>query len=139
MKNLIVIDNEIVEVENITTIGIGKGALLDCGNQQYYIFPNKDEAGIAAREYYENMAKNDPEEFMCIVGKKALVSWCLNQPYAVGSTSTKSLDEWLDLWLDTPEDHFSTYDGETIDIYINNNLKNELGFGTKTCVAYRSN
>ncbi len=54
-----------------------------------------------------------------------------------------SLSDWLDLWLDTPEEHFASYDGHQIDAEGNAELWLELGgeefpeSGWLSLVAYR--
>ena len=80
----------------------------DC--QEFYLAENSEEAGEKAREYWENMAQDDPKEFTCLVGEKTLVQWGLGQYAGPGSTQVKSLSEWLDLWLNTPREHFASYD-----------------------------
>ncbi len=56
------------------------------------------------------MAENDSKEFVCMVGEETLVAWALGQYAGPGSTHVQSLNEWLDLWLNTPEEHFASYD-----------------------------
>jgi len=83
---------------------------LSADGMEFYLFNDTEEAGEAAREYWEDMASNDPAEFTCMVGEAALVAWGLNQDYAVGSIGVSSLQEWLDLWESVPEEHFASYD-----------------------------
>ena len=129
-----VIEDEVVEMEldNYSDYQY-KGS----NGNEYCIFKNSEIAGKAAREYWEDMAKNDLKEFLCIIGEKALIAWGLGQYYAVGSTAVNSLEGWLDLSLDHPEEHFASYDGEEIEIFqMNKNMQQEFG---SSCVAYRSN
>jgi hypothetical protein len=99
----------------------------------YYIFEDAETAGKAAREYWKDLAENDPTEFACIVGEKNLIQWGMGHYAGPGSTQVISLEEWLDLHLDIPEEHFASYDG------------NECGFKSKHpdfesyTVAYRHN
>ena len=93
----------------------------------YYLFLDSDVAGQAARDYWEDMAHNDKSEFTCLVGEAALIAWALGDSYAVGSMPTSSLEEWLDLSLSHPEEHFASYDGEERECLINESLADEMG------------
>jgi hypothetical protein len=132
----ITIDGERIEYPIVTACG--RGALIQDGSREWTVFKDSDDAGQDAREYWANMARNDPAEFALMVGESTLVSWGLGQPAGPGSYKVRSLSAWLDLWLDTPEDHHARYDGEerTVD-HIGEDLCEEVGF-TPT-VAYRVN
>jgi len=80
--------------------------------QEFYIAKSSEDAGEKAREYWTDMAHDDPEEFACIVGAETLIQWGLGNYAGPGSTQVQSLEEWLDLHLDIPEEHFASYDGE---------------------------
>lgn len=82
------------------------------GRIEFKLFASREDAGEAAREYWADMAESDPKEFTCMVGEDTLIAWGLGKYAGPGSTRVKSLGEWLDLWLDTPEEHFASYDGE---------------------------
>lgn len=136
-KNLIEIDGEILEVESVNNYG---PIYLDLSDgTEWVIFETQEAAGAAAREYWEDMAQNDPREFTCMVGESTLVSWALGHYAGPGSTQVNSLEDWLDLWLDTPEEHFASYDSNEHACRINENLKDALDFDTKNCVCYRHN
>jgi hypothetical protein len=79
--------------------------------EEFYIFRDSDEAGEEARRYWEDLAQYDPTEFTALVGEKTLVAWGLGQWAGPGSTQVTSLGDWLDLWLNIPEEHFASYDG----------------------------
>lgn len=65
-------------------------------------------------------------------------AWALGNPAGPGSTQVESLEEWLDLWLDTPEEEFASYDGEEVEASeADEELIEELGF--TPAVAYRHN
>lgn len=99
-----------------------------------------ETAGQNARDYWEDMAQNDKSEFICMVGEGTLVSWCLGDYAGPGTTKVSSLEEWLDLWLDTPEEHFASYDGEEIEgAAFNKHFENETGFNREEIVLYRTN
>lgn len=96
---------------------------------EYYIAISREVAGQAAREYWEDLAQTNPSEFACLVGKDTLVSWALGQWAGPGSTQVQSLDEWLDLHLDCPEENFASYDMYENDITaISTGLLEELGW-----------
>jgi len=103
------------------------------GGKEYIVFTDEEEAGEQAREYWADMAKNDPDEFTCIVGKETLIRLALGQSAGPGTSQVDSLEEWLDLWEDVPEEHWASYDG------------NECSFECKHpdldhfTVAYRTN
>jgi len=96
--------------DNDSDYGYGKEITTNDG--EFVIFEDADWAGESAREYWEDLAKNDPEEFACIVGEETLIAWALGQWAGPGTSQVRSLNEWLDLWLDTPEEHFASWDGE---------------------------
>lgn len=110
------IDDErvVFDPETATSMGWTNGLLhitLEDG-REFYIFPDSETAGEAAREYWADMAANDPQEFACLVGESTLVAWGLGQYAGPGSTQVQSLTEWLDLHIDVPEEHFGSYNGE---------------------------
>jgi hypothetical protein len=100
---------EAVEIASINDYGYTNVELED--GTEWYLFEDIKAAGKAAREYWKDLAENDPTEFTRLVGEKTLVNWGLGRYAGPGSTKVKSLDEWLDLWLDRPEEHFAGYDG----------------------------
>jgi hypothetical protein len=134
--NTIVINGADYVVDNVYN-----GSYLPCietDGGEFYVAENIQAAGEAAREYWEDMVKNDPKEFRCMVGDETLVKWALGESAGPGSTQVNSLEEWLDLWLDTPEEQWASYDGEECDVTAcSEDLIEELGF-TPT-VAYRCN
>jgi len=140
-KLLIIIDNEVVEIEKINNNGFD-GFLIECNNGcDYHMFENHDVAGKAARYYWQDMAENDKSEFVCIVGEDALVNWCIGEYTGPGSTKVKSLNEWLDLWLDIPAEQWASYDGEEIEgVRFNKHVAELTGFIDKdNVVLYRCN
>ncbi len=114
------------------------GAEIETDEGDFILFPNQKSAGEAAREYWEDMARNDPSEFTAMVGEETLVSWGLGQPAGPGTNKVRNLEEWLDLWLLTPEEYFAGYDGEELDVQrVTRPVVGEIGF--KPTVAYRTN
>jgi hypothetical protein len=88
------------------------GSKITLGDKREFIlFDSSEEAGYEAREYWEDFAHNNLEEFRYLVGEETLIQWALRQFAGPGSVHVKSLQDRLDLWLDVPEEHFATYDG----------------------------
>lgn len=115
----------------------GRGAIVEIGvGWEFIVFPSREDAGADARDYYAEMAKDDPGEFRHMVGDAALVAWALGQPGGPGSTKVSSLNEWLSLFADAPEEHHAAYDGEGRRVLAcSKALALELGFVPR--VAYR--
>jgi len=109
----------------------------ECG-QEYILAPDSEVAGKVARERWREMAENEPTEFRLMVGDDVLVAWALGLPAGPGSTKVSSLDEWLDLYLDAPEEDLASYDGEECAVErVSATLCEALGF--IPTVAYRTN
>lgn len=132
----ITIDGETIEVTEVYT-----GArlpLLTFDDGDYYVAESSKEAGAAAREFYADMAENSPREFTCHVGEETLIQWGLGKWAGPGLYKVKSLEDWLDLFLDRPEDVFAGYNGTECNVTdCSPELEEELGF--KPTVAYRNN
>ena len=140
-RSFIIIDGEEIDDPEVNTYG--DVLSIRKGEREYNLFRSRKEAGEAAREYWEDLAENDPSEFIAIVGEDTLVQWALGRYAGPGSTTVNSLEDWLDLWLDTPEEEFARYDGteSTVD-YISPALLNELDWDesdAEEAVAYRHN
>jgi hypothetical protein len=105
--------------------------------EDFYLSESSEKAGEAARQYWEELAQNDPKEFACLVGEETLVKWGMRHYAGPGSTQVRSLEEWLDLWLDTPEEEFASYDSIERSVERVGVLARELDF--IPCVAYRYN
>src|SRR5690606_9846671 len=102
------IDGERLEVDKVYSHGRNE---IRRSGHDYVLFESSEEAGKAAREYWEEMAERDEEEFASLVGQETLVRWALGKAAGPGSSKVSSLEDWLDLWLDTPEEHWARYDG----------------------------
>jgi hypothetical protein len=147
MYGNIIIDGERYVISGIQTYG--DLPLLETDGGEFYVAESREKAGSYARDYWENMACNDKKEFLCMVGADTLVSWALGEYAGPGSTQVSSLDEWLDLWNDTPEEHWAGYDSTERDIKergegrlpegfaVTKEAQEEIGFQPK--VAYRHN
>lgn len=133
----IAIDNEVYEVDDIHDCGYLTIIRLDDGTE-WYIAQDSEQAGEKAREYWEDMARNDREELISIIGKETFISWALGEFAGPGSAKVEGLEAWLDLWLDVPEEQWSGYDGTERDCRISRSLQEEISLRNK-CVCYRHN
>lgn len=134
----ITIDGEEYEVRRVLPGDYLPLLEIEGSNMEFYVAENPEEAGKAAREYWKDMVENDPREFTAMVGEETQIQWGLGQWAGPGSAQVKSLEEWLDLWLDTPEEQWARYDNEECAVgKVSEALVEELGF-TPT-VAYRWN
>jgi hypothetical protein len=130
------IDDGEEQLVTIDTYCSTEGSLtVNTGDAEYILFSDRETAGKAARAYWEDMARNDPKEFTCIVGSDTLISWALGNPDGPGSVKVDSLDEWLDLYLDSPEQHWAGYDGTECKVEVSPAIEDEYGYYT---VAYRT-
>ena len=86
--------------------------------REAWFFKEHSVIGKMIRNYWEEMIESDPEEFTNVVGIKNLASWALGRPAGPGYIQVSSLQEWLDLFLDLPEeemcDHFR--EGEIVEV-----------------------
>lgn len=139
------IDNETMEV---IQINFYSGNLeVETDNGEYVIFKSQEDAGKAAREYWVDLAEYDEQEFMYLVGEGNLLKWAMGKSAGPGSTQVESLEDWFDLWLDTPEEHFGRYDGNECEVnFISRDFLRELdddmdwieSIRNRNCVAYRA-
>lgn len=104
---------------------------------EFILAPSAAVAGKAARARWAEMAENDHKEFTCMVGEATLVQWALGRPAGPGSRKVNNLNEWLDLWLDTPAEEWASYDGQEHEVESVELLDLELGW--MPAVAYRHN
>lgn len=110
-------------------------------SETWAVFLSREEAGKSAREYYADMAENDPKEFTCFVGEQNLIKWALGQYAGPGYAQVRSLVEWLDVVAQYPEEFHAAYDGIEYDV---DGMSLELlealgwdGFNIDNAVAYR--
>jgi hypothetical protein len=96
------------------------------------LFKTREDAGEWVRQYWEDYIDGESnDEIVAILGADTLISWALGQEAGPGSSKVKNLNEWLDLHIDTPEEHFEEeYDIEVI----GENLVEIFGF--KPTVAF---
>lgn len=130
-----VVDGQMYDVKDWRELYPG---VVECDTdvgEAWILAEDSETAGKAAREYWEDLSENDPQEMACIIGLDVLIKWGLGQYAGPGYTAVSSLKEWLDLWLDTPEEHFASYDGTEYDIERVGKLCKEIGF--IPTVAYR--
>jgi hypothetical protein len=136
MTMKITIDGEEHEVDEV--LDYGQLPMIRIGRLEFYVAKDSKAAGKAARQYWVDMAENNKSEFRSLVGDDALIAWALGEYGGPDSTKTKSLEEWFDLSLNVPEEHFAGYDGTERDVdKVSRELRKALGFTPK--VAYRHN
>ena len=101
-----------LEIEECDTMGWDGGYCIKLEDGSWWhVFENSEAAGAAAKERWRDMAENDPKEFACMVGEQTLVAWALGQNAGPGSVQVASLEEWLDLMADHPEEEWNSWDG----------------------------
>ena len=139
--SFIILDEEIegsrfftVSEDDVATNGIGGVAELPTGNYgtELHLFKNEEQAGEYARDYWRDFIDGDPDTAVEILGAKNLIRWALGQFAGPGTTQVRSLEEWLDLYLDAPDEHFE-YGPFEIEA-IGENLVEKLGF--RPTIAY---
>lgn len=126
-------DGETYEIEELINGSYLPILQLDDGTE-WYIAKDYDEAGKAARKYWEDIIRNDPEEFRCIIGEERLLKWALNESDEFG---IHNLDKFLERVEDYPEETFATYDGNLIEGIedIDDELADELEIDKKELYA----
>ena len=91
----------------------GHWADIETDDGCFYVFEEREEAEAMTRQYWEDFVEEDPDEFVEIVGKDALISWALGK----WAQNASSLQEWLDMVSSEPEAHLASYDGEECEVY----------------------
>jgi len=135
---LIKIDGELYHVKNVSDYGYLPVIEVEEFGAEFYLAKNSKIAGEKAREYWEDLAQNDPKEFACIIGENNLIQWGLGQFAGPGNVAVNSIEKWLDLHLDIPEETWASYDGTEREVTrIGKEIVEELGF--IPTVAYRCN
>ncbi len=98
-----------------------------------YLFKDEEEAGQFARDYWADYIDHESsEDIVCMMGAETLVSWALGKLAGPGSVKVRNLEEWLDLYLEAPDEHFESGPFEIE--AIGENIVEKLGF--KPTVAY---
>lgn len=114
--------------------GIGGSVELDTGHYgtEVHLFKDEEEAGKYARAYWKDYIDDDHESAVEMLGASTLIAWALGRSAGPGTCKVNSLKEWLDLYLDRPDEHFELgpYEIEAI----GENLVEKLGF--RPTVAY---
>ena len=97
-----------------------------------HLFKSDEDAGQCARDYWEDYIQDDKDTAIEMLGAETLLSWALGELAGPGSVNVRNLEEWLDLYLENPHEHFESgpYDIELI----GENIVEELGF--KPTIAY---
>ena len=91
----------------------------------FYLFESWEEAGQHVRDYWKDLIEGDSEEAVQLLGAENLIQWALGRMAGPGTTKVSSLEEWLDLHLEAPDEHFE----EMHDISaVSEDLEEFLGF-----------
>lgn len=110
----IVIDNECYDVRKVHNYGYLPE--VDCGEATFIVAKSSQAAGKKAKAYWKDLAENDPREFSSLVGEKTLVAWGRGEYAGPGYSQVNSLKKWLNLWKDTPEEQWASYDSTERDV-----------------------
>ena len=71
------------------------------------LFKTREDAGEYARQYWADYIDHESsEEVVNLLGAETLISWALGKLAGPGSEKVRNLEEWLDLYIDTPDEHF---------------------------------
>ena len=102
------------------------------GTDDVWLFASRKEAGEWARQSWVDRVEGDPDEAAMLLGTENLIRWALGMPAGPGTTKVNSLNEWLDLWLEMPEEEL----GEEFEVVqVAEDLVERLGFVPR--VAYK--
>jgi hypothetical protein len=105
-----------------------------CWPKDIMLFKTREDAGQYARDYWEDFIDCEaPEEVVAFLGAETLISWALGRLAGPGSAKVRNLEEWLDLYIDTPEEHFE--EEYEIDA-IASNLVEVLGFKPEAAFSF---
>jgi len=132
---MVTINGESYEVSGASSLGFGSGVVLDTDGGEWVIFQDAEEAGKAAAGYWRDLADNDPKEFTALVGEDTLVSWALGQSAGPGSVAVNSLEEWLELVADHPEEEWGSWDGQECECTVDEETYNLIYEATHEQIA----
>lgn len=123
------------DAEHVTTEPVDED---DDEGLEFVLCRDSETAGKLSRDYWRELAEDDPDELAALVGNETLVDWAFGRLAGPGTTKVHNMNEWLDLWLNTPEEHLARYDGEERRVSrVGSNVAEQLGFIPS--VAYREN
>ncbi len=128
-QRFIMIDGEPFTVIDVDRHQEGHGVIRveneDGEEESYAVFDTEERAGNLARESVKEdmlwgIDSSDPAQRASaaanaveMLGAENLVAWALGMPAGPGSTKVKSLEEWFDLYKETPAEHWNHYDSES--------------------------
>jgi len=104
----------------------GAGEILTGDQTGLILFETREDAGKYVRAYWEDFVEHEgADEVGEMFGVETLVSWALGRLAGPGSIMVNNLNEWLDLHLDCPEEHFE----QELEVdAVSENLVEALGF-----------
>ena len=135
------------DIEEVSSTYMGSYLpMATLGRREYYMAADSDEAGQKAVERWRDMADNDKEEFVCMIGEATLIDWARGHSAGPGCVKADSFEDWLDEAVkEHPEEEFASYDGQETEVSISRALAEEAdiaiddGENWVSVVAYRHN
>ena len=125
-----------VSVDSITDMGSYHIISLEDSEGRHFIelsvFKEEEDAGQIARDYWEELIRDDKEHAVEVLGADTLIAWALGEEAGPGTSKVKSLNEWLDLYLESPDEHYDI--GPFHIEAIGENIVEYLGY--KPAIAY---
>ena len=100
---------------------------------ELHLFKSEEDAGQEARAYWEEYLHGDRASAIELLGVDTLLSWAYGELGGPGSTKVKNLEDWLDLYLDDPSEHFE--EGPFEIELVGENIVEELGFKPTTAFS----
>lgn len=125
------IEDQIYTVRSVVDYGYLPIVEMEDGTE-WYLAKDAEHPGEKAAEYWKDLARNDPEEFVELIGEKRLVQWVLGHSDDFG---VSSFEEFLKVVAKHPEKEFSGYDEKEYKVTKVGELVRELDF--VPTVAYR--
>jgi len=94
-----------------------------------FLFGTLAAAQKAAGFYYRRLMDSDPELFCSLVGFGCVLNWAQGKPATPGDVECATLEDWLVLSENYPEECFGTENGETLHVtHCDDELRDALGF-----------
>lgn len=101
------IDGEVLEVSKVLTYS--DLPIIKADGKEFYLAKDSEAAGEAVRKRWDDMARDDPKEFVCLIGEERLVGWAIGQSDGFGISS---FEEFLDRVSEVPEEELASWDGQ---------------------------
>ena len=100
-----------VSVDSITDMGSYHIISLEDSEGRHFIelsvFKEEEDAGQIARVTTgKNSLEMTRSTLVEVLGADTLIAWALGEEAGPGTSKVKSLNEWLDLYLESPDEHY---------------------------------